>query len=396
MQVSGPITNFLSWEFQQNFLMAPQQRSTKFAQFCAAASFSGVQNFQNIWEQNDGLTYHPEDQNAIYAQTPMLEKATHRVGYRKKGYLNSYAMATEQFHLLTADFRAQLAGDFARAWARFRDKVLLHEADGVRYVANTNNSNAVTAEKFPEENRVIAFDNPSGSTFNITNLNLKLLDYANTFFKNQEIEEGMMPVAVGSPIQIQGLLSNTEVTSADFNTVRTLSRGEVDTFYGFKFIQSKAAGVTEDDENATNFNNDNITGTAENFSDIYYKNTNTGKNAGAESDIKLAATSGYTKLAEGAEKMVFCHPSRFLQCGPIPRAGWMNVWQNPNRMGVLEFFQKDSIGYRRAQNEYGLVAYVKNGLNQGRAISQQPIEHRDYKANSFGSTYSWDFNTTQS
>jgi hypothetical protein len=49
------------------------------------------------------------------------------------------------------------------------------------------------------------------------------------------------------PTQIDNLLGTTEVTSADYNTVRALVKGEVDTFMGFKFISYNkvdvAAGV---------------------------------------------------------------------------------------------------------------------------------------------------------
>jgi len=39
--------------------------------------------------------------------------------------------------------------------------------------------------------------------------------------------------------QVSDLLATTEATSADFNTVRALVRGEVDTFMGFKFVHSE-------------------------------------------------------------------------------------------------------------------------------------------------------------
>ena len=41
-----------------------------------------------------------------------------------------------------------------------------------------------------------------------------------------------------SPAQISALLGTTQVTSSDFNTVKALSQGNVDTFLGFKFIMS--------------------------------------------------------------------------------------------------------------------------------------------------------------
>lgn len=48
---------------------------------------------------------------------------------------------------------------------------------------------------------------------------------------------------VCSPRQIQDLLETTEATSADFNTVRALAAGMLDTYMGFKFITSNRLGV---------------------------------------------------------------------------------------------------------------------------------------------------------
>jgi hypothetical protein len=49
-------------------------------------------------------------------------------------------------------------------------------------------------------------------------------------------------IAVG-PDQIEALLNTTSVTSADFNTVKALVQGEIDTFLGFKFITSTRLAV---------------------------------------------------------------------------------------------------------------------------------------------------------
>ena len=48
---------------------------------------------------------------------------------------------------------------------------------------------------------------------------------------------------VVSPRQLQDLLETTEVTSADFNTVRALVGGMLDTYMGFKFIISNRLPV---------------------------------------------------------------------------------------------------------------------------------------------------------
>ena len=52
-------------------------------------------------------------------------------------------------------------------------------------------------------------------------------------------------IAVG-PNQIEALLNNTTVTSSDFNTVKALVQGEIDTFMGFKFIVTNRLAIASD------------------------------------------------------------------------------------------------------------------------------------------------------
>lgn len=49
-----------------------------------------------------------------------------------------------------------------------------------------------------------------------------------------------------SPAQISALLGTTQVTSSDFNTVKALSQGTVDTFLGFKFVLSNRLAKSGD------------------------------------------------------------------------------------------------------------------------------------------------------
>lgn len=44
--------------------------------------------------------------------------------------------------------------------------------------------------------------------------------------------------------QVTNLLNTTEVKSADYNTVKALARGEIDTFLGFKFIRTQRLGMS--------------------------------------------------------------------------------------------------------------------------------------------------------
>ena len=50
-------------------------------------------------------------------------------------------------------------------------------------------------------------------------------------------------VIVCSAKQISDLLGTTQITSADFNSVKALVQGDIDTFMGFKFIRSERLGT---------------------------------------------------------------------------------------------------------------------------------------------------------
>lgn len=67
-----------------------------------------------------------------------------------------------------------------------------------------------------------------------TGLDLQKLADVSQLMDDLEIE-GSNRFFVGSTKAKQQLLTSTEASSADFNTVKTLVRGEIDTFYGFTF-----------------------------------------------------------------------------------------------------------------------------------------------------------------
>ncbi|MEK9896448.1 MAG: phage capsid protein, partial [Burkholderiaceae bacterium] len=43
--------------------------------------------------------------------------------------------------------------------------------------------------------------------------------------------------------QLSDLLALTQITSADYNSVKALVQGQIDTFMGFKFIRSERLGL---------------------------------------------------------------------------------------------------------------------------------------------------------
>lgn len=68
-------------------------------------------------------------------------------------------------------------------------------------------------------------------------LTIAKLRRARTLIRQNLVDKSEPLYIACSAVQIQDLLATTEVTSHDYNTVRALVNGEIDTFMGFKFVE---------------------------------------------------------------------------------------------------------------------------------------------------------------
>ena len=73
----------------------------------------------------------------------------------------------------------------------------------------------------------------------IANLNVLALRQAKKILDTAEVDPSISRHCAINAVQQFGLLGQTEVTSADYNTVRALVMGEVNTYLGFNFIHSE-------------------------------------------------------------------------------------------------------------------------------------------------------------
>lgn len=118
----------------------------------------------------------------------------------------------------------------AAAWAmgRAKDDVIIAQAIGTAYSGETG----ATAVVLPDSQKYAA---NNGSAF--TNLNVSTLRAIRKMFMAAEVDVSAGLYLACSASQIAALLGQTEVTNADYNSVKALVQGEVDTFMGFKFVQ---------------------------------------------------------------------------------------------------------------------------------------------------------------
>jgi Phage capsid protein len=130
---------------------------------------------------------------------------------------------------------------------RAMDDTVIQAAFGTSY-AGVNGATSVT---FPSSS-IIAVDFVESGTAANSNLTIGKLRQIRYKLNKAEATTDMEAdlTIVVDPSQIQALLRQTEVTNADYNTVKALVNGEVDTFMGFKFVisnrlQTNASGYRQ-------------------------------------------------------------------------------------------------------------------------------------------------------
>jgi hypothetical protein len=96
---------------------------------------------------------------------------------------------------------------------------------------------------------VAAGSNDSGTTE--TPLTIAKLLTCKQLMDDAEIDESRQRYFLTNPYNINQLMNTTEVKSADYNTVRALAQGKVDTFMGFKFLKSTRLPVAATDTGTT-------------------------------------------------------------------------------------------------------------------------------------------------
>jgi hypothetical protein len=122
---------------------------------------------------------------------------------------------------------------FMYALGRSIDDVLLAAATGTSYTGVAGG----TSTSLGNTHRVAAV---SSST--LSNLNVQALRKAKYLMDKSLVDKSIPRYIAVNAYAMDGLLQQTEVTSHDYNSVKALVQGEIDTFMGFKFISTERLG----------------------------------------------------------------------------------------------------------------------------------------------------------
>ena len=220
--MSSNITTSFVEQYSSNVQMLSQQMSSKLRGSVDVESITGKNAF---FEQIDSTA--AVLRTSRHGDTPQIDTPHSR----RRVSLADYEWAdliddTDKIRSLV-DPTSAYAKNAAAAMNRAMDDVVI---TAINASASTGVSGA-TGVPLPSTQKFATSNQSDGLTI------AKLLA-AKKNFDNNDIDPSRRRFLVCGPQQIADLLAVTEVTSSDFNTVKALAQGDINSFLGFEFIMS--------------------------------------------------------------------------------------------------------------------------------------------------------------
>ena len=172
-----------------------------------------------------------------HADTPLIDTPHSRRMVTMSDYEYADLIDDQDKVRLLVDPTSTYARAAAAAMGRAMDDVIIAAAIGT---AKTGKDGS-TSTALPSTQKVA-----HGSA----SLTIAKLLSAKEILDEGSVDPSIPRYIVCAPKQITSLLGTTQVTSSDFNTVKALAQGQMDTFSGFKFIVSNRLTTDSDGNRA--------------------------------------------------------------------------------------------------------------------------------------------------
>jgi len=234
--MSNQVTTHMVKQFSSNVWHLSQQKGSRLRGLCRKESLNGEEGFFDYYGPVTAQEKIGRHSDTTYQETPHG---------RRRVTMNDYFWADlvdkEDKLRLIHDPESQYSKAAMMAMGRKMDDILISAALGTAY----SGKDGSTAVNLADANKIGAFDGAAAS-----GLNVRTLRAIKKKFHQNEVD--MEPLyIVCQAEQIDNLLGETEITSQDYNTVRALVNGEVNTFMGFNFVRLErlpqtTAGTTFD------------------------------------------------------------------------------------------------------------------------------------------------------
>ena len=220
--MSSQVTTAFVQQYSSNVQLLSQQKGSLFRNAVRVESQVGKNAF---YDQVGSAT--AQKRLSRHADTPQIDTphARRRVSLVDYEYAD---LIDDQDKVRTLiDPTSPYSQATAFAMGRAIDDEIISAAFGTAYTGETGS----TSTTFPA-GQVVAVGSP------VAGLSIAKLVEAKQLLDEANVDTTLPRYVAVAPEQLADLLNITTVTSSDYNTVKALVQGEIDTFLGFKFIVS--------------------------------------------------------------------------------------------------------------------------------------------------------------
>jgi len=215
-------------QYTTNVQLLLQQRGSKLRDYCTMGSYTG--KAAKAVEQIGAVT--AQKKTSRHSDTPLISTPHSARWVFPEDYEWADMIDDQDKLRMLIDPTSPYAQNGAYALGRSLDAAIITAALGD---AKTG-ENGSTTTAFATATQQIAVGG--------TGLTVAKLRQAKRILMANEVDVANDPLYIAvTAQQIDNLLGTTEVTSADFNTVKALVQGDVDSFMGFKFVNIELLGV---------------------------------------------------------------------------------------------------------------------------------------------------------
>lgn len=243
--MSNQITTAFVQQYSSNVQMLSQQMGSLLRQAVDVESVVGKNAFFDQVGKTTAVL-----RTSRHADTPQIDTPHSRRRVSLADYEWADLIDNADKVRLLIDPTSSYAKAAAAAMGRAMDDVIIAALGGTAYTGETGS----TSVALPSGQKPYSASQTDGLTVAKLLEAKKILDLA-------DVDPSLPRFFVCGPTQISNLLNTTEVKSSDFNTVKALAQGQLDSFLGFKFIVSnrlKFDATNTDDRLAYAFTSDAI------------------------------------------------------------------------------------------------------------------------------------------
>lgn len=238
-------------QFKANILMLSQQKPAKLRGVCRMEQVTGDTMFVERIGSKDAQL-----RGARHGATPVSDAAHTRRKLSMADYVVPADLIDKPDKLkMLIDPQSVYTQNQTFALNRAIDDVVIAALWGAAYGGHTG---ATTINNYDlgecgivNSDGTIETDGTDSDDDAETALTIAKLLTCKQLLDDAEVDADRQRYFLTNPYNINQLLNTTEVKSADYNTVKALAQGQIDTFMGFKFISSTRLPAHTTDTGAT-------------------------------------------------------------------------------------------------------------------------------------------------